>query len=135
MRHGKPISFQRLNQWYRVYHEHRSCGPERGFVKVPTSSSSDVTNGKPFLAPILHVQHAACSVIWSVQIFIIRYVKAVFTKMECTTAREASKAEATILLIFDGSKGSGFSVQAPVEWLLRIPTILRSMADQIEADQ
>ena len=54
---------------------------------------------------------------------------------ECTTAREATKAEGALLLVFNGNKGSGFSAQIPTKWLLKIPVILRSVADQIEADR
>ena len=53
---------------------------------------------------------------------------------ECTTAREATEAEGVILLVFNGSKGSGFSAQVSAELLLRIPAILHSVANQIETN-
>lgn len=52
----------------------------------------------------------------------------------CTRVREETKAEATILLVFNGNNGSGFSCQAPLDVTLSLPQMLRSMADQIEAD-
>lgn len=52
---------------------------------------------------------------------------------ECTAAREAAKAEGLILFVINGDRGSGFSVQAPPDVVLRLPGILRDMAGQIEA--
>jgi hypothetical protein len=53
----------------------------------------------------------------------------------CTEALEKAHALAAILLIFGGNRGSGFSVQAPLEVLNELPSILRSVADQIELDR
>jgi hypothetical protein len=50
----------------------------------------------------------------------------------CTKIREETKAEGVLLAVFGGSKGDGFSVQAPFELLLELPEILRNMARQIE---
>jgi hypothetical protein len=56
----------------------------------------------------------------------------------CTLAREQAEAEAALLLILGGNKGSGFSVQVQVQAnmvLLRaLPALLRDVADQIEKD-
>jgi hypothetical protein len=56
----------------------------------------------------------------------------------CTQAREQAEAEAALLVILGGNKGSGFSVQVQVHAnmvLLRaLPALLRDVADQIEKD-
>jgi hypothetical protein len=44
----------------------------------------------------------------------------------------STKARAIILMVFEGNKGSGFSVQAFDDIAPEIPGILRQMADQIE---
>lgn len=54
---------------------------------------------------------------------------------ECTKVREATKSRGVLLAVFDGSKGHGFSVQADLETTLRLPEILRFIADQIERDR
>lgn len=51
----------------------------------------------------------------------------------CTEVRTKAKAEGAIVLVFNGEKGSGFSCQATIEDTMRLPEILRSMADQIES--
>jgi len=54
---------------------------------------------------------------------------------ECTIAREATDAAGAILIVIDGTLGSGFSVQViDPEIARRMPIILRTVADQIEAD-
>lgn len=51
----------------------------------------------------------------------------------CTVARESTAAEAVLLVVIDGSKGSGFSVQATDPKLVAtIPTMLRRLATEIE---
>ena len=50
----------------------------------------------------------------------------------CTKARLAAKAEGTLLIVFGGNKGSGFSAQIPFELLVGVPAILRTVADEIE---
>jgi hypothetical protein len=50
----------------------------------------------------------------------------------CTKVREETKAEGVFLAIFDGEKGTGFSVQAPFELAIKMPEILRKTARQIE---
>jgi hypothetical protein len=52
---------------------------------------------------------------------------------ECTEIRERLKAEGVVLLVFGGNPG--FSAQLPFHLLGRIPSMLRSMADQIEASE
>jgi hypothetical protein len=50
----------------------------------------------------------------------------------CTAARQTAEADAALLVIFDGNKGSGFSAQIPSELLFGIPAILRAIADDLE---
>lgn len=51
----------------------------------------------------------------------------------CTAAREQAKAEGAILIIINGEHGGGFSCQTTLETALKLPRILRDMADDIEA--
>lgn len=51
-----------------------------------------------------------------------------------TAARTKAKAGGVILIVLDGSRGSGFSVQATAAVTLRLPVLLRTLADQIEND-
>jgi len=54
---------------------------------------------------------------------------------EATAARESAQAGAVVLLVLDGVHGSGFSVQVISPGVLeRLPGLLRSMADEIQAD-
>jgi hypothetical protein len=53
----------------------------------------------------------------------------------CETAREQAGALGAILIIFDGKKGSGFSVQAPWALIDQMPEILRNLASKIEEDK
>ena len=50
----------------------------------------------------------------------------------CTKVREETRAEGVFLAVFDGEKGTGFSVQAPFELAVKLPEILRNTARQIE---
>lgn len=52
----------------------------------------------------------------------------------CTEAREKSAAEGAMLVIIEGTRGSGFSVQAPPVVIFTLPHVLRLVADQIEKD-
>lgn len=52
----------------------------------------------------------------------------------CTDAREKARALGAALIILNGSKGSGFSVQAPPEALFALPGILETMAAEIRRD-
>lgn len=54
---------------------------------------------------------------------------------EATAARESAKAAGVVLLVLDGDRGSGFSVQMSSPGMsVQLPGILRRMADSIEAD-
>jgi hypothetical protein len=51
----------------------------------------------------------------------------------CTTVRESAEADAALVIILNGRKGSGFSIQtADLRVLADLPALLRSTADQIE---
>jgi hypothetical protein len=52
---------------------------------------------------------------------------------ECTKVREAVRAKAVLLIVFEGNNGTGFSMQtiAP-EMLAKVPGVLRIVADEIE---
>lgn len=52
---------------------------------------------------------------------------------ECTELRERLKATGIVLIIRDGVKGEGFEVQLGAEDLVVFPSVLRQIADQIEA--
>jgi hypothetical protein len=53
---------------------------------------------------------------------------------QCTQVREETKAIGVCLLVFDGLKGSGFSVQTEdFRLLAMLPQILRDTANQIES--
>jgi hypothetical protein len=52
----------------------------------------------------------------------------------CTEAREKSKGRGAILIILEGEKGFGFSVQAGLPDLLKLPAVLRIIADNMEED-
>jgi hypothetical protein len=51
-----------------------------------------------------------------------------------THAREASSADAVIVIVVNGDKGSGFSVQTNGTAALKLPALLRILADAIEQD-
>jgi hypothetical protein len=53
---------------------------------------------------------------------------------ECSFVRIETHAAGVLLLIIDGDKGSGFSVQAPLLVQVALPALLRELADNIEAD-
>lgn len=52
----------------------------------------------------------------------------------CTMVREVTDATGAVVIVFDGSQGSGFSMQAPIEIQAALPDILESMAKDIRAD-
>ena len=53
----------------------------------------------------------------------------------CTLVRESTNAECVVLLIYNGNKGSGFSVQlVKPEALIDLPHVLRNLANQLELD-
>lgn len=51
-----------------------------------------------------------------------------------TAAREATRAGGVVLIVIDGAHGAGFSVQATAAVTLRLPELLRTVADMIESD-
>ena len=53
---------------------------------------------------------------------------------EATQARERTHAKAVVLIVAKGDRGSGFACQATEDVILDLPAVLRSLADQIEAD-
>jgi hypothetical protein len=52
----------------------------------------------------------------------------------CTLVREKAEADGVVVLVFDGNKGSGFSVQGPVSLTTTLARLLRNMADEIDRD-
>ena len=52
----------------------------------------------------------------------------------CTMVREASQSEGVILIVINGNKGGGFSVQATLPIIIRIPDMLESLAVQIRKE-
>lgn len=53
----------------------------------------------------------------------------------CTQVRIDTNAHAVLLLVLEGTKGSGFSLQVhDMDIVAQLPTMLRNLADQIEAD-
>jgi hypothetical protein len=54
--------------------------------------------------------------------------------LETTMVQKKTNAQGVILIIIDGKRGSGFSVQATLEVTLDIPGMLRTIADEMEAD-
>ncbi len=51
-----------------------------------------------------------------------------------TYVRRKSDALGAIVIVIEGNKGSGFSVQATPELTRSLPKMLRSMADEIDRD-
>jgi hypothetical protein len=49
-----------------------------------------------------------------------------------TSARAEAKADGVMLIVFGGQHGPGFSAQLPAHILIRVPEILRDVANQIE---
>ena len=52
----------------------------------------------------------------------------------CTYAREQSHAVGAMVVIIQGDRGNGFSIQVPPEAAPMLPTLLRQVADRLEAD-
>lgn len=53
----------------------------------------------------------------------------------CTNVREQTEARAVILMVFDGTRGTGMSLQIDpnhASFIDRLPTILRATAFEIE---
>jgi hypothetical protein len=51
----------------------------------------------------------------------------------CTYVRKRVRAKGVILIVFEGNKGQGFEVQAPLDVVMKLPALLRDVANQIEA--
>lgn len=51
-----------------------------------------------------------------------------------TVVREATGAGGVVLIVIGGTDGGGFSVQATAAVTLRLPVLLRNLADAIEED-
>jgi hypothetical protein len=51
-----------------------------------------------------------------------------------TLVRANTSARGVILLVIEGDQGGGFSVQATADIIVRLPTLLRRIADDIERD-
>jgi hypothetical protein len=51
-----------------------------------------------------------------------------------TLVFERAAASGVIVMVIDGAHGSGFSVQATAAITVRLPTLLREIADGIERD-
>jgi hypothetical protein len=49
-------------------------------------------------------------------------------------AREAAKADGVVVLVFGGPLHGGFSVKGPIEMHIGLPSVLRQLADKIQAD-
>jgi len=49
-----------------------------------------------------------------------------------TYVREQAQADGVAVIVLNGNKGNGFSLQAPLDVTLRLPALLRFMADEIE---
>lgn len=52
----------------------------------------------------------------------------------CTQVREQANAQGAIVIIIEGEKGTGFSIQAPLNVILKLPAILDDVAHQIRSD-
>jgi hypothetical protein len=50
----------------------------------------------------------------------------------CTELRQKTAAEGVIVIVLNGTKGSGFSAQLPLLTQFEIARLLRSVADQID---
>lgn len=50
-----------------------------------------------------------------------------------TVVRIGTSAKAVIVIVVEGDKGSGFSVQAQEGMVLNLPAVLRRVADTMEA--
>jgi hypothetical protein len=53
---------------------------------------------------------------------------------EVTEIMKSTQANGAILIVIGGNKGEGFCCQATLEVTLRLPKMLRLIADQLEAD-
>jgi len=51
-----------------------------------------------------------------------------------TVARKLCGSTAAALIVIEGESGRGFACQMDMASMMKLPEVLRSMADQIEAD-
>ena len=49
----------------------------------------------------------------------------------CTDVRTRAHAEGVVVIVLNGERGSGFSVQADLDTTLRLPALLELVAQQI----
>jgi len=52
----------------------------------------------------------------------------------CTYTQQQSKAAGVVLIIIGGDKGSGYSVRCAPALALKLPDVLRQVADKIQKD-
>ena len=52
----------------------------------------------------------------------------------CTLVREQAEAKGAIVIVLGGNKGFGFAVQLEPGIAVKLPELLRDMADQIEGE-
>lgn len=52
-----------------------------------------------------------------------------------TLVRERAQARGVIVIVIDGTKGSGFEVHGDAELQASLPSVLRRVADEIERSQ
>lgn len=52
----------------------------------------------------------------------------------CTEAAKKTDAKGVIMIVLDGEKGSGFSIHATFEILIKLPELLENVAKQIRDD-
>jgi hypothetical protein len=53
---------------------------------------------------------------------------------EATLVQQRTKAKGVIVIVLGGNQGEGFSCQATLEVVLTLPSMLRDIANQLEAD-
>jgi len=51
---------------------------------------------------------------------------------ETTLVMESAKAAGVIIIVIDGDRGEGFSIQATLEVTLLLPKMLRMIADDLD---
>jgi hypothetical protein len=51
-----------------------------------------------------------------------------------TYVRVHTEAAAVVVIVIDGNKGEGFSVQADETVVLKLPAMLRALADEMDRD-
>lgn len=53
---------------------------------------------------------------------------------EVTKVMKSTEAQGVVLIVIGGNKGEGFSMQATLDITLALPSILKTIAEQLEAD-